>query len=92
MLQYLPEKPDCTNVDQYPSLTFTIGSDTYTIGPDYYIIQALGQCLLGVMAMADLPFEGFILGDVFIRQYYTIFDYGGSRVGFATANQNQTTW
>jgi hypothetical protein len=88
LLQYLPEKPDCTNLNQYPNLTFTFGSDTYEVGPEFYIISELGQCMLGIMAMADLPFSGFILGDVFIRQYYTIFDYGNSQVGFATANLN----
>lgn len=92
LLKILPEKPDCTNLNQYPNITFTFGSDTYNVGPEYYIISELGQCMLGVMAMADLPFSGFILGDVFIRQYYTIFDYGKAQVGFATANHDQSTW
>jgi len=36
----------------------------------------------------DLPAHlagSFILGDVFIRRYYTHFDYTGKRVGFAPA-------
>lgn len=91
LLRLLPSKPDCSKIDTYPSIFFTLGTDVYEIGPEYYILEDLGQCLLGIMSMDGLPFEGFILGDVFIRQYYTIFDYGASRVGFALANQNQTS-
>jgi len=85
LLKFLPAKPDCKSISTYPTLYFTLGQDVYTIEPEYYIIQDLGACLLGVMAMDGLPFHGFILGDVFMRKYYSIFDYGGSRVGFATA-------
>jgi len=87
ILKIVPAKPDCKNISQYPTLYFTFGQDTYAIGPDYYILNELGSCLLGIMAMDNLPFNGFILGDVFIRNYYTIFDYGNQRVGFAPANQ-----
>lgn len=53
-------------------------------------IQVEGQCLSGFMGI-NLPAElsnTWILGDVFIRVYYSVFDYEGGRVGFATAKQN----
>lgn len=40
------------------------------------------QCLFGVAGM-DLPEPLWILGDVMMREHYTIFDFGNNRVGFA---------
>jgi len=80
---------DCTNLDQYPTFTVTLGQNTFDITPDFYIIQAEGDCLLGLRGL-DLPASfgnTLILGDVFIRRYYTHFNFGESSVGFALSNQ-----
>ena len=44
-------------------------------------------CIVGILGL-DLPpqlGEAFILGDSFIKAYYTHFDRGNKRVGFARA-------
>jgi len=44
-------------------------------------------CIVGIMGL-DLPpslGEAFIIGDSFIKTYYTHFDVENSRVGFAKA-------
>ena len=74
---------DCAKVSSIPDLEFTINGKAWPVPGKDLVIQSGGTCLFAMMGM-DIP-QGpkWILGDVFMRQYYTIFDYGGQRVGFA---------
>ncbi|KAL5501961.1 hypothetical protein EMCRGX_G008646 [Ephydatia muelleri] len=81
---------DCGKISQLPPVTFTIGGAPYVLyGPDYSVnITDQGQtmCLSGFQGV-DLSQAGidWILGDVFIGIYYTEFDVGNKRIGFARA-------
>jgi len=77
---------DCAKVPTLPDLEFNINNRVWKVpGPDL-VIQASGTCMFALMGM-DIPTgPKWILGDVFMRQYYTIFDYGKERVGFAQPN------
>jgi cathepsin D len=68
---------DCSKVDQLPSLTITVGGHAYNFeGPDYVVQVSAGgetMCLFGMTGL-DVPAPRgplWILGDVFIRKYYT---------------------
>mmetsp|Transcript_3850 Transcript_3850/g.5898 ORF Transcript_3850/g.5898 Transcript_3850/m.5898 type:complete len:389 (-) Transcript_3850:100-1266(-) len=67
-----------------PTLEFTIGGKRYPLtGKEYVIDAGKGVCLLALMGI-DVPAGPmWILGDVFMRKYYSVFDMENERVGFA---------
>lgn len=54
----------------------------------FHVVQNNGYCTVGVEP-TYLPSQNgqplWILGDVFLRSYYSVYDMGNNRVGFATA-------
>lgn len=79
---------DCKTLDQVPDVTFVIDGKDYTIPGKDTVIQAQGTCLFAFMGI-DFPPPGpqWILGDVFMRQYYTVFNYVDQTIGFAPATK-----
>mmetsp|Transcript_12549 Transcript_12549/g.21224 ORF Transcript_12549/g.21224 Transcript_12549/m.21224 type:complete len:350 (-) Transcript_12549:63-1112(-) len=69
-----------------PTMVVNLNGIAYPLEGKDLILESGGECLLLIMGL-DLTGTGvdWILGDVFMRKYYSVFDYTNKRVGFAPA-------
>jgi cathepsin D len=79
---------DCSNVDSLPPLAFTLGGKDFDLGPQYYVLKSAQvdgtfSCEVAIEALDQLAL--WILGDPFLRAYYSVYDQGNLQVGFAKA-------
>lgn len=78
---------DCAAISTMPPVVFEFGGHKFPLQAEDYILQTSGGCISPFMGL-DLPgLKLWIVGDAFLRRYYTIYDMGKNRVGFAPARR-----
>ncbi|XP_067626226.1 lysosomal aspartic protease-like [Eurosta solidaginis] len=81
---------DCSTVRNLPVVTFSISGTPFKLTSAHYIVEVEDDNgdVLCMSAFDDAGASFWILGDVFIGKFYTVFDLGKNQVGFAPAAAN----
>ncbi|KAI0254672.1 Asp-domain-containing protein [Lactifluus subvellereus] len=75
---------DCAKVPDLPELSLYFDGVAYPLKGSDYVLDVQGTCISSFTGM-DINLPGgslWIIGDVFLRRYYTVYDLGRHAVGF----------
>lgn len=72
---------DCEKAEKYPKIEFVFEGTSYFIVPENYLLKSSSKCQ--VLLKPDKSLNFWILGDVFLRRHYTLFDVKNKRIGIA---------
>ncbi|TKS77528.1 Pepsin A [Collichthys lucidus] len=79
--QYGEATVNCQNIQSMPDVTFTLNGQAFTVPASAYVSQSYYGCSTGFGQGGSQQL--WILGDVFIREYYAIFDVQAQYIGLA---------
>jgi hypothetical protein len=79
----------CEARNHLPDVSFTLAGHNFSIGPEDYVFQYEGHCISAFFSN-DYPPPGgpfAVIGRVFLRKWYSVFDLGTNTISLAKAEQ-----
>ncbi|VDQ02682.1 unnamed protein product, partial [Trichobilharzia regenti] len=81
---------DCSNLNNLPSIEFSLKERIYVYQAKDYVVKDSNwlstECLSPFRSSPKLSEGSWILGDVFMRKFYTVFDFGEREIRLADVN------
>ncbi|CAG8983728.1 hypothetical protein HYALB_00006297 [Hymenoscyphus albidus] len=79
--------------DTKSSASVTFGTDTYNISPKDWVSPVVdGVCTSNIYGVSVVDEKSWLIGDTFLKNVYSVFDYDKTRLGFAAkASESPTT-
>jgi cathepsin D len=77
------------------TLQFTFSGVTYSVSPKDYVGTSSGDtgttCYSNIVGVQTFGSDDWLLGDVFMKNVYSVFDFDQNRIGFAARNGTTAT-
>lgn len=77
------------------TVQFTFSGVSYSVSPLDYVGSATNSsgttCLSNIIGVQTFGSDDWLLGDVFMKNVYTVFDFDYNRIGFAARNGTEGT-